>query len=633
MTLMSSGRALAAQDVVLYASDVTTLNGNWSKASTSGAAGGLSMSSVDNGWSTTDVAQASPANYFEAPFTASAGTAYHVWLRLQGTNNSKWNESVWVQFGDATDTNGSAIYRIGTTSALLVNLERCSGCGVSGWGWQSGAYWMSQVTTLKFPTTGSHTIRVQIREDGVKVDQIVLSPATYLSSAPGGLLNDTTIVPKPAAAAPPPPPSGGPTPYSGTPVAIPGTISAANFDNGADGIAYHDSTPENTGGAYRSTGVDLEGATEGGYDIGWIADQEWVNYSVNVTATGAYTAQLRVASPSGGGSIHIGFNGSGVWTEVTVPTTGGWQAWTTINVPVTLTAGQQLMTLLFHRGGFNVAYVNVAAASVAVAPPPPPPPPPPSGTGSGTQISVLTWNIQVNLFTEAHARDAMANAIAVSPRPQVITIQEAWSDFSAAYIDELQKRTGQTWYGVFQQMCAPGAWNGSTCTQWWDQVVGILSTFPIVNSSAIYLPFADCWTSARPGLRAALNVNGAIVQVFTTHMQTGSCSDTVTGRYYSMSLLKAWAANYSTPQIFSGDFNADPDQIASTSGMSPNFIETFAQVGSGSRFTYPAWTPTMKLDYWFTDATQKMKALSSEVIGSTGSVSDHRPVRTTFVIQ
>jgi len=31
MTLMSSGRALAAQDVVLYASDVTTLNGNWSK--------------------------------------------------------------------------------------------------------------------------------------------------------------------------------------------------------------------------------------------------------------------------------------------------------------------------------------------------------------------------------------------------------------------------------------------------------------------------------------------------------------------------------------------------------------------------------------------------------------------------
>jgi len=164
VTLMSSGHALtAAPDVVIYASDVATLNGNWSKASTSGAAGGLSLSSVDNGWSTTDVAQASPANYFEASFSASAATAYHVWLRLQGTNNSKWNESVWVQFGDATDTNGSAIYRIGTTSALLVNLERCSGCGVSAWGWQSGAYWLSQTTNLKFPTTGTHTIRVQTR--------------------------------------------------------------------------------------------------------------------------------------------------------------------------------------------------------------------------------------------------------------------------------------------------------------------------------------------------------------------------------------------------------------------------------------------------------------------------------------
>ena len=629
VTLMSSSsRVLAATpDVVLYASDVATLRGNWTKASTSGAAGGQSMSSVDNGWSTTSAPLASPADYFEASFSASAGTAYHVWLRLQGANNSKWNESVWVQFGDSTDTNGSALYRIGTTSALLVNLENCSGCGVSSWGWQGGAYWLSQQATIKFPTTGSHTIRVQTREDGVKVDQIVLSPVTYLSSAPGGVWNDNTIVPKPSA--PAPPPSTTLTPYSGTPAAIPGRIYAANFDNGGEGIAFHDTDAVNSGNVYRSTGVDIQAASEGGYNIGWIADTEWVNYTVNVATSGSYTVQLRVASPGGGGSLHLGFNASNVWSVVSIPLTGGWQSWTTVSVPVTLTAGQQVMTLLFDRAAYNLSYIDVVGGAVA----PPPPPPPPTGTGSGTQVSVLTWNIQVNLFTEAHAREAMANAIAVSPRPQVITIQEAWSDFSAAYIDELQRRTGQTWYGVFQQMCAPGAWNGSTCTQWWDQVVGILSSFPIVNSSAIYLPYADCWTSARPALRAALNVNGTIVQAFTTHLQTGSCSDTVTGRYYSMSLLKAWAANFSTPQIFSGDFNADPDQIASTSGMSPNFVETFAQVGSGSRFTYPAWTPTMKLDYWFTDATQKMKALSSEVIGSTGSVSDHRPVRTTFVIQ
>lgn len=41
------------------------------------------------------------------------------------------------------------------------------------------------------------TLRIQVREDGVKLDQIVLSPQTYLKSAPGGPTNDTTVVAKP----------------------------------------------------------------------------------------------------------------------------------------------------------------------------------------------------------------------------------------------------------------------------------------------------------------------------------------------------------------------------------------------------------------------------------------------------
>jgi len=40
-------------------------------------------------------------------------------------------------------------------------------------------------------------MRIQVREDGVQLDQIVLSPNTYLSAAPGGKTNDGTIVPKP----------------------------------------------------------------------------------------------------------------------------------------------------------------------------------------------------------------------------------------------------------------------------------------------------------------------------------------------------------------------------------------------------------------------------------------------------
>ena len=82
-------------------------------------------------------------------------------------------------------------------SSLLVNLATDStGSSLSGWGWQNGAYWVSQSTTVTFPTTGSHTLRIQVREDGVQFDQIVLGPNTYLSVAPGSVSNDSTIVAK-----------------------------------------------------------------------------------------------------------------------------------------------------------------------------------------------------------------------------------------------------------------------------------------------------------------------------------------------------------------------------------------------------------------------------------------------------
>jgi len=50
--------------------------------------------------------------------------------------------------------------------------------------------------TLRFATGGAQTIRIQAREDGVSIDQVVLSRSTYLTRAPGALKNDTTILPK-----------------------------------------------------------------------------------------------------------------------------------------------------------------------------------------------------------------------------------------------------------------------------------------------------------------------------------------------------------------------------------------------------------------------------------------------------
>ena len=267
---MANGGAAATPDVVLYATDAVTLRGNWARQSDASAAAGRSLASADNGWSMTGTPLATPADYAEFTFSAPSSTRFHVWLRLRAAGNSKFNDSVYAQFSDAIDSTGSPIHRVGTTNGLAVNLQNCNGCALSGWGWMDGAYWLTQQSTVSFAAGGTHTLRIQTREDGVQLDQIVLSAEGDVASAPGQSMNDQTIVPKPPTA------SAGSTPFAGTPAAIPGLIRVSDFDEGGEGLAYHDSTSGNSGGAYRQTDVDLEPSTDGGVNVGWIAAGEWL---------------------------------------------------------------------------------------------------------------------------------------------------------------------------------------------------------------------------------------------------------------------------------------------------------------------------------------------------------------------
>ncbi len=215
----TAATAPPATDVVIYASDIapSDIHGTWSLLNDSTAAAGTKMSNPDAGGATIDPPLASPANYFEATFNAVAGTRYRVWLRIHAINDSKLNDSVFVQFSDSVDGSSNAVYRIGTTAGLNVNLWTCATCQSFGWGWQRNAYWLSDTGDVWFQTTGAHTIRIQVREDGSEIDQIVISPATYVDNAPGPVSNDNTIVPKPSQA--------------------PGTPSSPNPGNGTSGVA------------------------------------------------------------------------------------------------------------------------------------------------------------------------------------------------------------------------------------------------------------------------------------------------------------------------------------------------------------------------------------------------------------
>jgi phosphatidylserine/phosphatidylglycerophosphate/cardiolipin synthase-like enzyme len=188
---------LSAGDIVLYATDASVVAGRWTVVADPSAAGGARLNNGDESGGTIATPLASPADYFELTFNAAAGRAYRLWLRGKAYNNSGYSDSIYAQFSGAVNESGTPMYGIGTSSGAWVNLEDCGGCRVNGWGWQDNGFGVNTFGPLvRFAASGPQTIRIQVREDGFSIDQIVLSPDTFLSSSPGALKMDTVILPR-----------------------------------------------------------------------------------------------------------------------------------------------------------------------------------------------------------------------------------------------------------------------------------------------------------------------------------------------------------------------------------------------------------------------------------------------------
>lgn len=145
------------------------------------------------------------------------------------------------------------------------------------------------------------------------------------------------------------------TPFIGSPHPIPGQIEAEDYDDGGPLLAYLDCDSSNNGGAYRpADSVDIEAASEGGFNIGWICEDEWTEYTVDVEVAGSYLFEARVASQATGGLFHVEFDGDDRTGPVSVPVTGGWQSWTTLSQEVILDQGLQIMR--FANSSTNQEY-------------------------------------------------------------------------------------------------------------------------------------------------------------------------------------------------------------------------------------------------------------------------------------
>jgi hypothetical protein len=153
------------------------------------------------------------------------------------------------------------------------------------------------------------------------------------------------------------------TPFSGTPSAIPGQIEAENFDTGGKSIAYWNGATANGGGANYRPGetVYIETSSDigGGFDVGNPNPGDWLNYTVEIASTGTYTFHVRVANGVGGGVFHFAIDGLPVTPFLSVPQTGGYQTWQTLDVPdVHLSQGQHVLQLVMDSGGSNNAVGN-----------------------------------------------------------------------------------------------------------------------------------------------------------------------------------------------------------------------------------------------------------------------------------
>ena len=187
------------KEVVLYAATDTQLSGPlWTTVADASAAGGRRLYNPNAGAPKVTTPAANPASYVDIPFIADPTQTYKLWIRLKADGNNFANDSVWVQFTGSTTAAGVAAYRVGTTSGLEVNLEECLGCGLAGWGWEDDGWGAvnRNGTTVRFPDGGLQFIRIQRREDGVSIDQIVLSSDKYLTARPGSAKNDQTILPR-----------------------------------------------------------------------------------------------------------------------------------------------------------------------------------------------------------------------------------------------------------------------------------------------------------------------------------------------------------------------------------------------------------------------------------------------------
>jgi len=158
------------------------------------------------------------------------------------------------------------------------------------------------------------------------------------------------------------------SPYNGSYISIPGVLEVEEYDEGGEGLAYHDSEPANQSGNFRpGEGVDI-GSFNGGHILGYVASGEWIEYTVDVNQAGTYSVSAELASEIANGTFSITSDKNNSSVSFTSPNTGGWVNFQTIQSQgeLELEKGIQQLTLrITNSNAFNVDNLTFELKSVS----------------------------------------------------------------------------------------------------------------------------------------------------------------------------------------------------------------------------------------------------------------------------
>jgi hypothetical protein len=465
-----------------------------------------------------------------------------------------------VGYYDLTAGNSGGQYRTGESVDIIASADAAGGGYVVN-NFQTGE-WLAY--TINVPAAGNYEIELRaasmfaasafhVEVDGVNVSGRVNVPNTGSWSAfqwvgkktvalAAGTrvlrivadeqyfnLNSIRIAAAPAS-----------TPYSGTPIVVPATIEAENFDHGGEGIAYHDNGAGNAGGQYRTgENVDIVASTDaagGGYVVNNFETGEWLAYTINVATAGNYDLELRAASALTGSAFHLEIDGQDVTGRIGVPNTGSWNGFQWVGKKgVPLAAGRRVLKVVSDQQYFNLNSIRIAAASAPAATPPP--------TGAkllfksgfegGTALGSLlmygngAW--QDITGTDSETGFAWPPKIwgGTNSRLQLIAgdgVSVTSSTLGSYIYNQLQTVTGRTGaatralYSTVQQSVGGALVN-------WNSTQNDFIIFPGTNQGDLYVSY---WLKFQPDLLEKMTANswaGRVVSDWKTGTGTGGGGD------------------------------------------------------------------------------------------------------------